>query len=165
VRTLVNHCARPPISAMQSSNASFWRASKNTDPSAGHKDNIGLCPAIGEVMRGDKLKPHVRFHRPLGAAENWNSFPGIRPHTVVGPVRSSAVKPGKPKERIFTVSLPMVGPLRISASPVGHMKYAADRFTLHSSRSNHSVRADFDPSGEGDTIGSEGLAANPLAGR
>src|ERR1700758_5046535 len=45
------------------------------------------------------------------------------------------------------------------------MKYAANRFTFHSNRSNHSLRADFDPSDEGDTIGSEGLGANALAGR
>jgi hypothetical protein len=45
------------------------------------------------------------------------------------------------------------------------MKYAANRFTFHFNRSNHSVRADFDPSDEGDTIGSEGLSANALAGR
>ena len=45
------------------------------------------------------------------------------------------------------------------------MKYAANRFTFHSNRSNHSEWADFDPSDEGDTIGSEGLGANALAGR
>ena len=45
------------------------------------------------------------------------------------------------------------------------MKYVANRFTFHSKSLEPFHTADFDPSDEGDTIGSEGLGANPLAGR